>query len=253
MKKLQLFETIFPAQTTSIEFNGVDEEMGDATFQTLGFGNTWSFMVWMRRRGDAVGLNNAMSIFVIVEAAGKDLILLQSLGNQANDPIRMVTRDSAGAVLKDFRFNLPLFPFDSWRQVIFTWDGTTLTAYDNGAAVAATTKTVDGSGTMADSARKIVICNNPSGGTQDYSGFLHSIAFWNADVSSAVTEIYNGGVASTFDLSKASFAADLQHWWRLGQDATDIGKDSGIGSPLIDVDENSANITAADIVSESPA
>ena len=43
MKKLQLFEPEpFPAQTTSIEFNGVDEAMRDTTQQAIGIADKWS-------------------------------------------------------------------------------------------------------------------------------------------------------------------------------------------------------------------
>jgi hypothetical protein len=46
--------------------------------------------------------------------------------------------------------------------------------------------------------------------------------------------------------------ANLVHWWRLGHDSGDIGKDYGTGSPFIDVMTNAANISAADIVVDAP-
>ena len=247
----------FESQTTSIEFSGSGEEMGNATLQSIGIADTWSLMLWFRQRGDSVSLNNVTALFASVDAGGNNFILVQSRGTDANDPWRIFTRASSGvATIKDYRFNRPtFFPFDAWHQAIITWDGATdtLTVYENGSSIVPSSTPTDTTGTMTDTDRPIVIGNNPAGGAQDYSGFIHSMAFWDVDIGSAVTEIFNGGVASTFNLRKASFKANLQHWWRLGQDTTDIGKDSGIGSPLIDVDENSANITAADIVSESPA
>jgi len=56
-----------------------------------------------------------------------------------------------------------------------------------------------------------------------------------------------------FQRQPPALVENLQHWWRLGQDPDDLGKDSGIASNLIDVDFNSLNITAADIDAESPA
>ena len=246
-----VFQDFF-SQTTSIEFNGVDESMENSTEVDIGIANTWSLMMWMRRRGDAVGLNNANHVLRLVNAGGTNLISVQSRGDFANDPIRILTRAPSTSTIKDFRFNVSLFPFDTWNQLILTWDGTTLTTYNNGSVVVPSTKTSDFSGTMTATDRSVLI-GNVIGGSQPLSGFIHSIALWDADITSAVTEIYNSGVASTFNLSKASFSGNLQHWWRLGQVSTDLGKDSGIGSPLIDVDVDSTNITSDDIDSESPS
>ena len=254
MKKLQLFEPEpFPAQTTSIEFNGVNEAMRQNAQLAVGIANVWSISIWMRRRGDAQGLGQNNTILQIFGSGppNRSRIFIRGNGQLTQDRIEVEITTSGGANLKRYSWNSTTFPFDVWFQMIVVWDGTNLTMYKDGVLVARDLTTNNGSGSMADNTRLIQIGQN--GGVQPFSGFIHSIALWNADVSSAATELYNGGVASTFNLSRASFNANLQHWWRLGQDPDDLGKDSGIASNLIDVDFNSTNITAADIDAESPA
>jgi len=254
MKKLQLFEPEpFPAQTTSIEFNGVNEAMRQNAQLAVGIANVWSISIWMRRRGDAQGLGQNNTILQIFGSGppNRSRIFIRGNGQLTQDRIEVEITTSGGSNLKRYSWNSTTFPFDVWFQMIVVWDGTNLTMYKDGVLVARDLTTNNGSGSMADNTRLIQIGQN--GGVQPFSGFIHSIALWNADVSSAATELYNGGVASTFNLSRASFNANLQHWWRLGQDPDDLGKDSGIASLLRDVDENSLNITAADIDAESPA
>jgi len=254
MKKLQLFEPEpFPPQTTSIEFNGVNEAMRDQSQVAVGIANVWSIAIWMRRRGDAQGLGQNNTILQIFGSGppNRSRIFIRGNGQLTQDRIEVEITTSGGSNLKRYSWNSTTFPFDVWFQMIVVWDGTNLTMYKDGSLVARDLTTNNGSGSMADNTRLIQIGQN--GGVQPFSGFIHSIALWNADVSSAATELYNGGVATTFNLSKASFNANLQHWWRLGQDPDDLGKDSGIASVLRDVDTNSLNITAADIDAESPA
>ncbi len=254
MKKLQLFEPEpFPPQTTSIEFNGVNEAMRDLSQVAVGIANVWSISIWMRRRSDAQGLGSNNTILQIFGSGppNRSRIFVRGNGQLGNDPIEVEITTSGGANLKRYSWNVATFPFDVWFQMIVIWDGTNLTMYKDGVLVARDVTTNNGSGSMADNTRLIQIAQN--GGVQPFSGFIHSIAVWNADVSSAATELYNSGVATTFNLSKASFNANLQHWWRLGFDPDDLGQDSGIASVLRDVGSNLLNITAADIDSESPA
>lgn len=259
MKKLQIIEPgfIFEPQTTSIDFNGVDEVMGNENFNTLGVANTWSLMLWLRRSSAGGGLTDLLRIFVLNDASGGNLIRVESLGNAGGDPLTVLNTRPDGAIIKRFRLqSVPtgIFTYDAWHQLILTWDGTDLVPYEDGVALPGGNIQIinDGTGTMTDTARSVFIGSFSLAGPK-WPGFIHSAALWDVDISSAVAEIYNGGTASTFNLRNASFNANLQHWWRLGQDSTDLGKDSARTSAPIDVNVDSANITSADIVSESPA
>ncbi len=255
-----LVGTIFDAfdpQTTSMEFNGVDEAMRDTTQRSHGIADVWSLMFWMRRRGDSVGLTTNNSIFLLTGGT-PNRIHIRAFGTVTGDPVRVELHDTGGTVFKNFDWNSTTFPFDVWFQMLVIWNGAgagTLSMYKDGSLVSPNTITTDTDNrAMANTNRGLQLGRN--GGVQAFSGFIHSVAVWNADVAAGASTIYNSGVASSRDLSKNSgdytFASNLQHWWRLGQDAADIGKDSGIGSPLIDVDFNSTNMDANDIDSESP-
>ncbi len=256
MKKLQLFEPEpFPADAKSIDLNGVNESLRASGGHLFGFGDEWSIMMWMRRKPGVPGTTATGTPWIMSSGDARSRIHMGAAGDFPSDPIRARIYDTTGTLHKDFRWNSTTFPFDVWFQLILIWNGAgagTLSMYKDGSLVAANVETINVTNrSMADTTRGIQIGGN--GGVQPYFGFIHSMAVWNADVSSAATEIYNGGVASTFNLSKATFNANLQHWWRIGLDSSDIGKDSGIASNLIDVDSNSLNISASDVVDESPA
>jgi len=251
-----VFDSDFDPQTTSIEFNGSDEAMRNNTQQSIGIANVWSIMAWVRRRGDTQGLTQTNTILQIFGSGppNRSRIFIRGNGGASNDPIEVEITTSGGANLKRFSWNVATFPFDVWFQLIVVWDGTDLTMYKDGVLVAQDVTTNNSSGSMADNTRLVQIGQN--GGVQPFSGFIHSFALWNVDVSAGASTIYNSGVASSRDLSKNSgdytFASDLQHWWRLGQDPDDLGKDSGIAVTNIDVGVNVLNIDANDIDSESP-
>jgi len=251
-----VFDSDFDPQTTSIEFNGSDEAMRNNTQQSIGIANVWSIMAWVRRRGDTQGLTQINTILQMFGSGppNRSRIFIRGLGATSNDPINVETTTNGGTVIKNYRWNATTFPFDVWFQMIVIWDGTDLLMYKDGALVARDSQTVDNPGSMSNNDRLVQIGQN--GGVQPFSGHIHSFAVWDVDVSAGVSKIYNEGVASTRDLSvdveSYTFSANLQHWWRLGQDPDDLGKDSGVGVPNIDVNVNTLNIDATDISSESP-
>jgi hypothetical protein len=76
---------------------------------------------------------------------------------------------------------------------------------------------------------------------------------WSVALTQAeVTVLQNGSSPQTFDnrYDSGNYAssANLQHYWRHGGDKTDIGRDWGNASTLIDVGDNAVNITSSDIV-----
>jgi len=82
-------------------------------------------------------------------------------------------------------------------------------------------------------------------------------AFWNVALSAAeITAVFNSGTGGAFDLGNDSgnysSSANLQHWWRFGHVASDIGGDSGKATVLIDMLQDAVNIDATDIVVDAP-
>lgn len=87
-----------------------------------------------------------------------------------------------------------------------------------------------------------------SNNSDHFSGDIHAIAYWintALDVNN-ITEIYNSGSLG-FDLSTNqgdyTQSGQLNNWWRLGVDNTNVGKDYG-GAPL----DVSGSLNSGDIV-----
>jgi len=88
-------------------------------------------------------------------------------------------------------------------------------------------------------------------------GQIASLAIWNVYLSSAeITTIYNSGSISVnlaANSGNYSSASSLLHWFQLGKDSTDIGKDYGYAGTLYDLMDVQVDISAADIVSDVPS
>ena len=93
-----------------------------------------------------------------------------------------------------------------------------------------------------------------------FLGTVHSLAWWGVVLdSAAITEIYNGGDGTNFDLNEDTgnytASANLAGWWRTGQDDSDnaaLGQNFATGGPTFNIQDNGANITTADVVADSP-
>jgi len=260
MKKIQIFEgPSFPEQTVSIDFDGVDEVMRNTTDNPIGIANVWSIGVWAKT--DTIDLEKVLLNIRAVGSSNNGVLLDFSGDDPASqlpgtNSLVVRLKDSGNTTFKQQSWGSAFTATGVWRLILVTWDGTDLTVYydgvDQGAADASP---INNAGTMTDTSRSVYISSTNSG-FGDWDGRMHSIAVWDVDVGAAASTIYNAGNGKGFDLGtdtgSYTFSGDLQHWWRLGFDSGDLGKDSGIASTLIDVDANSVNITAADIVTDSP-
>lgn len=161
---------------------------------------------------------------------------------------------TGGSAIKTYVWNSFLIA-GTWTLVAVTWDGTNLKLYKNGILTAEDTQTTDSSGTMQDSSRRVNIGVRDQGDANFWDGRLHSTALWDTVLDSdANTSLYNSGDQFDWRQNSGNYAVavNLQHYWRHGFNASDIGEDLGSASTLIDVGNNSANITAADIVDDYP-
>ena len=73
---------------------------------------------------------------------------------------------------------------------------------------------------------------------------VDELALWNSDQSANVIDIYNSG--APFDLTTLTTSPD--HWWRMGDGDTFPTLSDNIAS----ADFTMTNMTAADIVSDTP-
>ncbi len=243
MKKLQIFESVFPKQTVSVETGGAGEwfGLGNPT-QTLGLGNAFSVVAVVKPPDttDQYIVNAGPNA-----AAGITGFHLKC--EDLNDRLEVKLSEN-GLVFKEYFWNGP-HDADVWRQYIVTWDGTNLNAYIDGTLNAVSQKALDNAGTMSDDLRKLHIGSFNATGTAKWNGNQMMLAFFDFELTAGnVTTLFNGGNVGEVDLNNQSFTAPV-HWWRFGQDSSDIGKDSGsIGG--LDAMSNSAAIDATDIESD---
>ena len=107
--------------------------------------------------------------------------------------------------------------------------------------------------TMTNTPRSVRIAG--FGGASDDR--IHSVAIWGAGLTGFdVTTLYNGGAGADPDyrVNSGTYdkAACLLHWWRLGFETGNLGKDFGNYFPMVDVMEDNLDIDATEVVSDFP-
>jgi len=237
----------------AIDFDGSTELLQNTTETVIGVVNTWTVAVWSRLDGTPSG---GMRVFDIKRAADTDSGIKVVFNTGGGWKVELY--NSAGTRFKNYSFpdwlaaNLYT---DDWFLTVTTWDGTNLKAYLNGVEDTSPSKDVDDAGTQDDATRQITI-----GARQDaaqfFDGVVHSMAIWDVVLDGdSNTDLFNSGGQLDWTVATGNYTetADLQHYWRLGLDSADLGKDSGVASTLIDVDVNAQNVTSDDIVTDSPA
>lgn len=258
-----LIGTVFPSdpENFSLVFNGSDEYMGSVSTFDLGTVDSWTLMGWMkwdqsagstfdiayRHRGAAN--QNLVSLQV------KTPILAQTIGR-----IQIVVLDNTGDERKDLTW-YDVIPDDTWVQVVFTYDGALpadpIQLYVDGSNVGPADDMAKDLFMTQDNAndRSVDIGSTAAFGGSEFPGLQYQYALWSNQLTAAeVTAIYNSGAAG-FDLLTNSgnytSSATLLHWWQLGQNAANIGEDTGNHSTLIDL--TGVNMDASNRIVDSPA
>jgi len=212
--------------------------------------------VWVKANEEtfATASGNGYLLYVSRTADEQDGIRLSINGAVANDPLRIQLWDQAGALFKDYSY-ASYFTQDEWTFVSWSWDGTTLQMYRNGSTVAPSSLNTDNAGTMSTDARTMRIGAGTSSGTDNFHGVLHSVGWWNgARTGAEMVALYNGGDGRTFlwdaDSGDYTSSASLAHWYRLGQNMDDTGKDYGTDTD--DLTPQSGVDTYSTFVEDSP-
>ena len=202
----------FPGHKYSLDFNGSSSQITSTATFPIGVANAWSCSMWVKPKRASF---TVQEIFVTIGTANSaaSSIGFELRGELLNDPFNIIMRDSASSGLKDYRYN-NFFTTQLWHHIVATWDGTTLTAYKNGAAVTADTKTVDAGGSQADAANRGFGIGANTTGANFFTGGVHSLALYSTVLNaSQVTSLYNGGNGWSFDCSTIP---GLQHWFLCG-------------------------------------
>ena len=233
--------------TKALDFT-TGEHLRNTTEQAIGIANAWSIQANYKPSNVAfefsvmgIGTNNT----------NKDMIRFDLIGNVANDPLRIILTENDTTVIKQYDWE-SVHTLGVKISVIATWDGTNLVVYIDGVETAATTKTTDNAGSQLATVRSVAV-GGRTVGSFSFSGDIHSVSVWDSVLTQAeVTSLQNSSspqsIDNRFDFGSYASSSNLQHYWRCGFDATDIGRDYGNASTLIDIGDNAENITADDIV-----
>lgn len=171
------------------DFEFSNSESLSRSAQTWGISNAFSYSFWVKTETTT---NNGR-VFMMGTANGANQVY--ALINSSNK-FNIQIRDSAGSLVKDYTSTTSVSA-STWTHLVFTWDGTSLLGYINGAAETFT-KNNDNSGTLTDSSREFRIgaTSTPNayfdGVIQDFS--IYSVAL----TSTQVSRLYNSGDGMTY-------------------------------------------------------
>lgn len=238
--------------TKAIDFDGSTEVLANTTENTIGIANIWSVNSWVKF-DDFVGSQTWVQIR---ENTGSENRLDFSTNTSTNEA-DIAVYNSAGTRFKLYHITEAQMNVGNWVMLSVTWDGTTLRVYVDGAD-ASPTITTDDAGTQTDTARRVTIGGFDTVPQRPLNGNIHSTAVWSVVLTVEIfNDIYNDGAGGVVDLRQVqgkytqTEVDALKHLWRHGFNSGDIGEDLGNGT-AIDIGDNAQNITAADIVTDSP-
>ncbi len=248
-----IFGVPFEVQTVSVSIDSGEKIAHEGPID-LEIANEWTVLYWMNLDGPLVN----MVPFDFRQTSGGVNRILANLTVQFTHSWIIQIRDAAGATIIEKQILNSDVNFGTFYFLALTWDGTDLEFYKDGVNDPGSINTDNRPGTMTSTNRAVFIGSQASvgGPAAPANGDYHWVALLNKALDqAAITEVFNAG-SGAFNLLADSGnydgAAFAKHWWRLGLDPLDIGKDSGIAGTLINVLNDAIGITAADIVSNVP-
>lgn len=263
----------------SLQFDGNDQYLENALRQAMGIADLWTITIWMKpfevspvfdSEGRPSFRPDGRSLLHLKGLSHRNEVLIwgERIDNSNSEEYIMVENwDESADRIRVTRFNMAQ-KRKEWRLFSCAWNGNNLIAWDNGLEITDYNETFSGTGgfIMADptesgrqrSGRIAVAYTGVAQSLEGprivaYSGLLGPIGVWN-DVLDGVQlgEIVSGtfGFDLSADSGTYSSSANLKHWWRLGADEDDIGKDY-VSTGNINMGTD-ATATGVNIVVDSP-
>ena len=264
----------------SLQLDGKTQHLENALRQSIGIANLWTITIWIKPK-ETPSVFDAISGDPLFKPDGKGLIHIKGLthhnevliwGDRVKDStseefITVENWDSGGSRVRISRFNLAQ-KRQEWRLFSCAWDGSNLLAWDNGAPLTDFNETISGIGSFLmeepssyhrQRSVRIGVAYTGVPFTLEsphlvsWSGMLGPVGIWNTVLGDLELGAITSGTFA-YDLSSNSgtytSSASLQHWWRLGADSADIGKDY-VSFGEIDLGIN-ATVTGHNIITDSP-
>ncbi len=237
----------------ALSFDGNEWLKNKAAGDLLSIDNAWSIQCI---HNNDLSNQNSYLVSIQNDDSNKGSIRWLANGNSSPETVRCTARNTVGGTIKDYLWDIDVVVGTSVNYMV-TWDGTDLLFYADGLdQVANVTKSTDNAGTMEDAVREIAFANQGTSDFADLSANMHSVAMWDVALSAAaILALENGGshadVDARFAIGNYTSEDNLMHYWRLGLDRSDLGRDWGNAAALVNVNEDSTATTAADIVTYS--
>ena len=191
----------------SMEFTGASNQwLNNTSSPLLGTAGTgaWSISFWFN--------------FSTVAGGSQRILDINPGGSGARFQIYLDPATPSIRVAGDFTDNFNSFPISAgvWYHCIYRYTGTSGAGNNVGYVMDGTnidsgTKTVNPFATTGN----FLVGRNQAASGGYMTGYLDELSIWDKYLSDAeAIEVYNSGTPT--DLAASSMAANLQHWWRMG-------------------------------------
>jgi hypothetical protein len=223
----------------------------------LHIGNLWTLGFWAKPRP----YKEHTTIFSTGARGGKNEIRISTTPvseertafGKSPSEMRVLIKDKNGTTIKHYSWP-DWFREEEWLHTTIEWDGTALEAFRAGVPVTTGVTFVDASGTMSDSRRKVFYGSAVSGDRATFSGTVGHFGMWDSLVAPGeLGTVVSGGFAADLTVTSGTYTSvgTLQHYWRPGDDPTNIGKDFTVSGTARDLTKE-RNVGIDNIVLDEP-
>ncbi len=240
------------AAMSSLDFDGAGEYLASSAALPLGASSEFTVSLWALADPQASGGRVLLSL----RGGGQSTQNRVELSADATS-LQMTAYNDAGQLVYDAIYSAALVP-GSWQHLALTFDGQVDSApllLIDGMTRAPTSANLTGNAPVfTDSAGRVFV-GGGSGASGTWFGAIGHVALFGAALGDdEIDEIsLRGHTLDLHENSGAYQASDaLLHYWRLGEDPSAVGYDSGLATVPIDLDDPAGYIDAADIVADAP-
>lgn len=215
----------------ALTLDGRTQYLSRADKNSLGIADTWTLGFWAKPYAN----KEHQTFFSTATRRDTDRIdilstpIPQETNTHGKRPseLRMTITDLDGNIIKHYSWP-DWYRDQEWTHTFLQWDGTDLNAYKDGVLTSTGVVFVNSSGTMSDSERSVFYGAAATGVFATFSGVLGHFGMWNSLLTLAeMVEVVDAefGIDLTTVSGNYVSAANLQHWWRPGFNAGNIGED----------------------------
>jgi hypothetical protein len=207
------------------------DRMENTSVAAVGIANQWSVSFWMNQRVAPTAFETSLDFR---SGTNGSIMQLGFDGTITGNPLSCALTDTGPTLFTPLAFTDTDSDDGSWHHYVVTFDGTDtgdpLLGYRNG--VVSVSSGTDTTGTMADANREICLADSVLNTTPN-AYQLGQFAVWDAvltpnEIRSITSHSWDADLSVDF-LDYAS-SANLQHWWKIGENQDNIGEDTGSGT-----------------------